>query len=395
MKILFVNMYYYPNMIGGAEHSLKLLAEGLYKKGIDVSVYTLDGEKNTRTINCEVINGVKIYRGYSKSIFRRRIQGNKQIVDKIINGIHSFWNPLSNKQLKRIVKEVLPNIIHTNNPVSISYWIWKYARKRHIKLVHTLRDYWLLDPTTVIGNSAPLFVYFYRKYTRMISNKFIGKVTAPSQRVLDIFEDAGYFQNAKKQKVVNCIDFDYELLQENITKKMQRTEKKIKFLFAGNLTENKGIIQLLEAFKKNKNCNLELVVCGNGPLEHLVINECKEDDRIKFLGKLNKEKLNEQYAKSDVLLVPSLWIEPFGRVIIEGAQYGLPVIGSNRGGILEVINTLKNGECVNPESIEDLSEKIYKFSDREYIKKYIKNIEMNIKEYSLDKQVERFLEIYG
>ena len=43
MKILILNMFYYPNLIGGAEHSVKLLAEHLAAKGHKVSVLTMDG----------------------------------------------------------------------------------------------------------------------------------------------------------------------------------------------------------------------------------------------------------------------------------------------------------------------------------------------------------------
>ena len=42
MKVLIVNTYYFPNMIGGAEHSVKLLAENLKKCGYDIAIYCVD-----------------------------------------------------------------------------------------------------------------------------------------------------------------------------------------------------------------------------------------------------------------------------------------------------------------------------------------------------------------
>ena len=53
--------------------------------------------------------------------------------------------------------------------------------------------------------------------------------------------------------------------------------------------------------------------------------------------------IEKQYIKADVLVVPSIWDEPFGRVVIEGNSYGLPVICSNKGGIPEIINEMCSG----------------------------------------------------
>ena len=96
MKILIANMYYYPHLIGGAENSIKLLAEGLVSQGNEVCVVTLDGEPEKAKF--DEINGVRIYRIYCKSIYRRRIQNNKgHFFDKISNGLLSYHNNIANK----------------------------------------------------------------------------------------------------------------------------------------------------------------------------------------------------------------------------------------------------------------------------------------------------------
>ena len=71
MKILILNNYYYPNMEGGAEYSVKLLAEALVKIGIDVNVLCMDGEPYRDVLEYETVNGVKVYRSYPKSLYRR------------------------------------------------------------------------------------------------------------------------------------------------------------------------------------------------------------------------------------------------------------------------------------------------------------------------------------
>lgn len=204
MKILIVNSYYYPNMIGGAEFSIKILAENLAAKGHEVSVLSMDGKPETEVLDFYEINKVKVFRSYSKSLYRRRLQKKKHLKDKIWNGIHSIWNFKMNKDVRKVVDMIDPDIIHTQNLVSMSYWIWKYAKSKNIPVVHTLRDYWLLDPTTNIGQTSEPLVKYFRKYHRYMSDNYVTMVTAPSDRTLEIFKDNNYFSGCPAVRVVKC-----------------------------------------------------------------------------------------------------------------------------------------------------------------------------------------------
>ena len=59
---------------------------------------------------------------------------------------------------------------------------------------------------------------------------------------------------------------------------------------------------------------------------------------INFVGKIDNNKLPDYYNAADVLIVPSTHEEGFGRVILEALSCGLPVIASNRGGIIEALS---------------------------------------------------------
>ncbi|WP_277406421.1 hypothetical protein [Lacrimispora xylanisolvens] len=80
MRILIVNTFYYPNMQGGAEQSVKLLAEGLVKKGHEVGIYSVD----LRDGICEadIHNGVKIYRFTTNDFNLYRFSYDKKNVGK-------------------------------------------------------------------------------------------------------------------------------------------------------------------------------------------------------------------------------------------------------------------------------------------------------------------------
>lgn len=376
MKILIINTFYYPNMIGGTENSVKILAENLAKIGNEVAIYSVDGEKNKKI---EIINNVKIYR-YKKS-------KNNKLVKKI-KGIN---NNSIKKQIKEVIEDFKPDIIHTNNLFEISNIVWKIAKKEYdIPIIHTLRDYWMLYPIVSKEKlSKILFQPFMKERT-----KYVDIVTAPSKYTLNKFIQAGYFKSSVKECVYNAVDIDIEETKTIIEKRKKIDNEKIRFMYVGMLSENKGIRNLLEAFSRMEDDNISLHIYGQGELENLVINSEEQDIRIKYHGQLNTEELKEEWKKNDVLIVPSIWEEPFGRVVIEANQYGLPVIGTNRAGILETINNINTGITYQYDSIEELMKAIIYFENRENIKKYYDSIENNIEKYSIINQIKTFTQLY-
>ena len=393
MKILILNNYYYPHMEGGAEFSVKILAEALVSHGCDVCVLSMDGEPGTDLIDYETLHGVKVYRSYSKSLYRRRILKIKShLTDKLLNGINSIYNPKMNRDLKCVIDKVRPDVIHTQNMVSMSYWVWQYADKKNIPLIHTLRDYWLLDPTTNINQSPKALEIIFRHYHRKLSNKYVNMLTSPSDRTLEIFSQFGYFSNSSKKTVVNAIQFDSSLLSKCLVEKLGRKHEQIQFVFAGKVTESKGIKILINAFIES-NVNAKLTICGSGDLDEWISSG--KYPNVNQLGKLSQEKLFNEYKNADVLIVPSLWEEPFGRSVIEGAQYGLPTIGSNRGGIPEIIKKLKYGDVFDPEKKESLITLIKKYANRDYLNNLYLKGPQNLEMYSVEEQVKCFNEIYN
>ncbi|MHB1347692.1 MAG: glycosyltransferase, partial [Candidatus Humimicrobiaceae bacterium] len=113
---------------------------------------------------------------------------------------------------------------------------------------------------------------------------------------------------------------------------------------------------------------------------------------INFLGFCD---ISNFLPKIDVLIVPSLWNEPFGRVIIEAYSFGVPVIGSNRGGIPELIEDGKTGFIFDPDINKDLENKINLFIDKpQLISGMTKNCLDLAKKYSAEKITTRHIELY-
>ena len=108
---------------------------------------------------------------------------------------------------------------------------------------------------------------------------------------------------------------------------------------------------MLEAFSKIENNNWRLLIAGKVEEEYLdELKKINNSDRITFLGYTKSELF---FKNIDVLIVPSLWNEPFGRVVIEGIINKKPVIGSRVGGITELLTN--NDQFLVEPNLEEFS----------------------------------------
>lgn len=123
----------------------------------------------------------------------------------------------------------------------------------------------------------------------------------------------------------------------------------IVYVFAGRLTKEKGVRELILAFKSlaTKKTNVKLMIIGSsffdGAKDTEYVTELKKlaepiKDKIVFTGFIKHEELYKWYQLGDVGIVPSQWDEPFALTVIEEMMSGLPVIASKCGGIVEITN---------------------------------------------------------
>lgn len=128
-------------------------------------------------------------------------------------------------------------------------------------------------------------------------------------------------------------------------------------LFVGRLVEEKGLMLLLEAFKllSNDGCH-SLTIIGNGPQMSVAEEFVRLSElgaRVNFLGHQNAPCVADQMRRHRVLVVPSIWDEPFGLVVLEGLACGCRIVAANRGGIPEALNGF--GELFEAASKQDLA----------------------------------------
>lgn len=135
------------------------------------------------------------------------------------------------------------------------------------------------------------------------------------------------------------IDMDQFVVKEKRdAKKEVGITDKFTVVFVGRLIEKKGTDVLLQVALQSP--ETEFIFIGDGPLKQKLAEADKQHSNIHFLGKIENTKLPMYLQASDLLCIPSLYEEGYGRVVMEALACGTPVIGSNRGGI---------GEAAGPE----------------------------------------------
>ena len=138
--------------------------------------------------------------------------------------------------------------------------------------------------------------------------------------------------------------------QEKIFRIKPEIPKILNFVFLGRLVSDKGVALAIRAFhqiissefyKEDLKHMLTLTIIGDGPerqrLEELVTKELRLDNQVTFKGALKGEMLVDELNKHRYLLVPSVWEEPFGVVVLEGMACGCIPIVSNSGGLPEAV----------------------------------------------------------
>lgn len=139
-------------------------------------------------------------------------------------------------------------------------------------------------------------------------------------------------------------------------------------LYVGKIQQKKGVEDFLAAaallIKKFRNIQFMLVgpdTTRNGvsvtQMLKLQIAENQIDAQVKFIAPVAQKKLMHYYQASAVLVVPSHW-ENFPNVILEAGLYGMPVIATKVGGIMEMIKHRKTGLLVAPQSPRALANAI-------------------------------------
>ncbi|MEQ9443838.1 MAG: glycosyltransferase family 4 protein [Cyclobacteriaceae bacterium] len=355
MNIAIISSSYHPYYRGGGEYSVKALAEKLEAFGHDVAIITA-----FHTDQRDTVENIPVYRIKHPNFYWSYTSDQQPAYRRLAWHIREGYNISVKKPLQQLLKELKPEVVHIRNVEDFSPYACKVAHDLNIPVVVTLNSYtWLCPRATMFRNGKNCQPQCLDckviTYPKKIASQYVSAVVGVSQFMIDRHVQYGYFPQARQQVIYTSMESKPAPLP--VIKNKNKT-----FGYIGRIHPSKGVDTVIQSFIAANDDNIhQLQIAGTGPDDYMQYCHSLAQGRsdIVFLGKMD---IDQFYPAVDVVIINSLWHEPFPRVLIEAYAYGRPVIAANTGGTPEMI-TEKTGYIVDTQQAGQLENAIRHFMD--------------------------------
>ena len=316
MKILLVNGHGADLSVGGAERYVHDLRVGLERAGDEVTVLSAFPTAADSSSRQRVLHAAD----WRTSRIRRY-------------GNHARdWVAAAPESLERVLRELAPEIVHTNNLPGVGSGIWERARRLDLPVVHTLHDYHLLCPRTSLTRRdgspcRPSPVLCGLRTQRLARwSPGVDVVIGVSAYVLEKHRD--FFAASTARRVIH-----HPLTPFNSDFASPPAPALGTLGYLGSLSGVKGVPLVLQVAPGLAERGIRIRVAGDGPLRDAV----SASAHVEYLGPLLGSARDRFVASCDAGIVPSQWEEP-GLTFVgcEWLSAGRPVISSGRGALAEL-----------------------------------------------------------
>lgn len=353
MKICIVSQTFAPQPEGGAEISSRYAAKNLSKRH-DVVVLALGkaGIEDAPVGECRSGEAYRVHRiAFENSYLPLPQRPETSAAHRAIWHSRNALGAVSKSDLLDFLRREMFDLVYAQNSSRMQPAVYRAADALGIPVVQHLRDYALLCPRTSMFRNgqnctSPCMSCKLLTARARRASESVGTVIAVSDFVRQRFVGQDMFSKADFHVLHNTntaeADFSAELLAVR-----PAPEPVFTFGYLGALSEEKGVERLVEAFLSLPlNLPAKLLMAGRG--QDAFVTSMKDRtahlpaERIEWLGQVRPEDV---YARSEVVIVPSVWHEPQGRTLIEAAVYGVPAFAANTGGTPEVVQLQRTGLC--------------------------------------------------
>lgn len=350
MRILYISQEYPPSLrAGGIGSYVKEIAHGMVAQGHKVTVLT--ASDNTHISYNTEEYGVRIVHLSGGSFFIDGAEGRTSFTKlKKLRCLYRFWS--YRRKLCQAVLQYGPfDIIEVPEYGCEGL----YLNDLGIPIVYRLHTPTLMDHEhfNVLPFSLNRAPYYLQGLVELKVLRNKAKYITSCSSSLKEWGERNVFKAEKDIRVIyNPIRFqDYEH-----TSFQEKKKKEINILYAGTICDWKGVGDLCEActILEEEGIAFTLTMAGK---TGAYIDTLSAHPWLNLLGKVKREELMKLYKQADVVCFPSWW-ENMPMVCIEAMMCGALVIGSNYGGMAEIINNGVSGFLLPPKTPQLWAKKI-------------------------------------
>lgn len=393
MKILQINKFL--KVVGGAETYMFQLSKALQEVGHEVKFWGMEDKDN---LVCDFPDLEAENIDYS----------NQSITKKLSSAFDTIYSKSNRKKIAKVLDLFQPDIVHLHNyNFQLTPSILPEIKKRGIKVVQTTHDSQMVCPYHRIYNfqrDEVCVKCVKGSFVNCIKDKcFDGSLLKSSIGAIESY----YYHSFKYyEKYIDTFispsNFLANLLAHRIHKKIEVIPNFTEvdydasiqvpytdyYLYYGRISEEKGILEMIDVFKKT---GLKLLLIGKGANEQKVKDAIKETPQIEFLGPKYGKELFAFIKNAKYVVQISKGYENCPMTVIESFALGVPVIASNHSGFKDLIidketgflldfsdkeATIKNLISIDKENIDLLQKGItsyynYKLSKKIHINKIL------------------------
>ena len=295
-----------------------------------------------------------------------------------------------------VYRAVRKYIKREKNNITLIHATWLFPEGYAANLIY--KKYKIPFIVTLMGSDINLLQTGNKKweYAQEIFNNSI-KVTSVASSLFIAAEEKNLKLAEEKKAITHTIYETEKFVMKDISGLRKNynfgIDKKIIF-FAGALRKIKNADVLIKAFAMLNREKFHLLIAGAGfeeaNLKDLV-RRLKLEDEVKFLGNLNSEKMIDFYNLSDVFCLPSK-NEGMPNVVVESLLCGTPVVASRVAEIPFMIKEGETGYLVEPNSAEDLAEKLEMSLNNDWDREKIR---ASMAHLSKENIVAQYRKVYG
>lgn len=407
MKIILVNKFHY--LKGGSETYYFGLAEGLKALGHEVHFFAMEGSENVPCEDSDFFVSAKDYNGPTS------------LPQKVSAATSLIYSKEARDKFQALCERVQPDVVHMNlvhRQITLSILDAPYLKQHKVPVLFTSHDYILVCPNYVMldgsgdvcdaclgghfgsclkrkcvkGSTAKSGMGMLEaEYLKLHgSYKKIDRIVAPSRFMREKLLEGGF----PAQQVVYMQNFAKQEILNNAADGTDRTDRDNPYLlFFGRLSSEKGVDVLVDAFIKalpSLPAKLKLVIAGDGPERRSIEGKVvaaggMASDRIELIGFQRGADMQRYTERAALVIASSRWRENMPYSIVEAFALGTPVIGTEIGGIPELVSEGQTGLTCKPGDVSSLSQAIIRGARLFENNKAYSAMQGNCRSYVLDR----------